>query len=318
MRPVVTAWLTLCAMLCAPMAGATEPWPRVIVAYPVGGPADLVARQVAAALQRQTGSAPLIENVPGAGGGLGVARLLASTAASPGWMVGTPSETIVAPLLNPVLGYRPEMLRLVGIASTVPVALVASLQGPARPLGAMLAGSRDGTQPLICGNYGVGSHAHLAGVELAARTRTPLLHVPHAGVAPLLRELVGGRIDIAFLPLNRSVLDLVDQGRLRLLGLAAERRDGRLPDLPTVDEAAGVSGIAHRLWVGLFIPASAGDAGRAAAGAALAAALDDPAYRAQKLAEGVLPGEPMTQAEADRLYAAEITQLRRWVAALPP
>lgn len=307
-------WPLLLAPALAGLPAAASDTPRLLVAYPAGGPADLVARQLAAALQKQTGQALRVENLPGAGGGLGVLRLLST----PGdWLVGTPSETIVAPLLNPVLGYRPEQLRLVGIASRVATALVGAPQAPPVPLAALLAAARQTDRPLVCGNYGVGSLAHLAALELEARSGTRLLHVPHAGVAPLQRELVAGRIEMAFLPVNRALLELVEQGRLRLLGLAAEQRDPRWPDWPTVDEATGTGGIVHRLWVGLFVAVAAGAAAESAARSALDEALGDPAYQQQKLAEGVLPGRPMAAGEAAQLHADEIQHYRRLVASVP-
>lgn len=307
-------WPVLLAPALVGLPAAAIDVPRLLVAYPAGGPADLVARQLSAALQQQTGQALLVENLPGAGGGLGVARMLASDAH---WLIGTPSETIVAPLLNPVLGYRPEQLRLVGVASHVAIALVGAPESPARPLAALLAAARDAGQPLAWGNYGVGSHAHLAALEFAQRTGAELLHVPHGGVAPLQRELAAGRISLGFLPINRTLLDLVDQGRLRLLALAAERRDPRWPGLPTVDEATGTRGIVHRMWVGLFIAATADTRTDAAARSALDKALGDPAYQQQRVAEGVRAGQPMSAAEAAQWHSDEIGHYRRLVAVLP-
>lgn len=320
MRPAPAAGLAarlaavLLAAACASAAADTaDEAPNFVVAYPAGGPVDLVARQLATALQQQTGRAPRVDNLPGAGGGVGVARLLAGR--MPGWLVGTPSEVIVAPLLNPALGYRPEQLRLVGLASTVAVALVGAPAGP--PLAAQLAQARADGTPLAFGNYGVGSHAHLAALAFGERSGVPLTHVPHTGVAPLLRELAAGRIALAFVPLQRTVAEFAAQGRLRVLALAAAERDARWPALPTVEEATGARGLVDTLWVGVFVPADAGPAAAAEAGAALATALADEGYRAQKRAEGVLPGDPMTADDAARLLADETARYRRLLQALP-
>ncbi|MEF7615353.1 tripartite tricarboxylate transporter substrate-binding protein [Aquincola sp. MAHUQ-54] len=313
LRRAAAALLAWAAVVTA--QAADDEAPALVVAYPAGGPVDLVARQLAAALQQQTGRAPRVENLPGASGGIGVARLLGGRSA--GWLVGTPSEVVVAPLLNPALGYQPEQLRLAGVASTVAVALVGAPSDDGRPLAALLEAARLGGRPLVCGNYGVGSHAHLAGLALAERTGVPLTHVPHTGVAPLLRELAAGRVDLAFVPLQRGVAEFVAQGRLRLHALAAAARDARWPALPTLEEASGAAGFDERLWVGVFVPAAAGPAALAEAGAALATALRDEAYRAQKLAEGAQPGEPMTTDEAATLLAQETARYRARVQALP-
>lgn len=315
-RRLCLAAATLLALAAAGPTTGAEDAPALLVGYPAGGPVDLVARQLSAALERQTGRAPRVENLPGAGGGIAVARLLGGRSGG-AWLVGTPSDVVVAPLLNPALDYQPEQLRLAGVASTVAVALVGAPSEAAPPLAAMLAQARGQGRPLVCGHYGVGSHAHLAGLALAARSGAPMTQVPHTGVAPLLRELAAGRIDLAFVPLQRSVGEFVAQGRLRLLALAASQRDPRWPALPTLEEAGGPAGFDERLWVGVFVPASAGPVVLAEAGRALAAALRDDAYRAQKLAEGVLPGDPMSAEEADRLLADETARYRARVQALP-
>src|SRR5688572_25606793 len=100
---------------------------RVIVGYPAGGPADLVARRLEPRLAEATGGL-VIENLPGAGGGLAVQKVLDGSARDERWLVGTISEVVLAPLLNPVLGYRAEQLRLVGVAASAPVALVGAAE----------------------------------------------------------------------------------------------------------------------------------------------------------------------------------------------
>lgn len=306
-----------CAGLPAGAARAEEAAAalRLLVAYAAGGPADLVARQLAGFIQQQTARAPRVENLPGAGGGLGVQRLLGGAADGSQLLVGTPSETIVVPLINTALQYRPEQLRLVGLASHVQVALVAGPHITAPDLAALLAAARaGGSGPgLSYGSYGMGSLAHLAGHDFARRVGLPLLHVPFGGAAPLLRELAGGRVDLAFMPLAASVTELAGQGRLRLLALAAAQRDARRPQLPTVEEAAGIADCRHDFWTGLFLPRRAGESTAQAAQTLLERVLREPAYQQLKRGEGIEPGRPLALAQAERFHAAEIERYQRLV-----
>ncbi|HSI59696.1 MAG TPA: tripartite tricarboxylate transporter substrate binding protein [Ideonella sp.] len=291
---------------------------RVIVPYPAGGPADVLARQLEPAMRASLGQPLLIQNLPGAGGGLGIQRLLAGPLDGSQALAGTPSDTIVAPLLNPVLGYRPEQLRLIGIASAAPVVLVGGTHLPQATLASLLAAARaPEAAGLSYGSYGVGSHAHLLAEEFAAKLKLTLLHVPYAGAAPLLQDLLAGRIDIAFLPLAGALRDAIAQGRVRLLAFASASRNLHHPEVPTVNEAAGLSGFEHDLWVGLFASAALPEEALAPWRAALHAALRDPEFRRLKLAEGSMPGNPMDASSAQRFYEAECARYRRLAGGLP-
>ncbi|HEX2009578.1 MAG TPA: tripartite tricarboxylate transporter substrate binding protein [Roseateles sp.] len=308
------------ALLLTMLAGAAEcvraeaPL-RLLVAYAAGGPADLVARQLMSVLQPGLPRPVRVENLPGAGGALGVQRLLAGPADGSQLLVGTPSEAIVAPLLNTALQYRPRQLRLLGLASRVPMALVGGVHLPQAGLASLLAAHRSqGAQGLNYGSFGVGSLAHLAGHDFAERTGLQMLHVPFGGAAPLQRELQAGRVDLAFLPLGAGLAEQLAAGRLRLYGLAAAQRDPRYPATPTVDEGAGIQGSRHSIWTGLFLPGQAGDAAAEAAKELLDRVLRDPAYRQLKLSEGVEPGTPLSLLEAQRFYEEEIARYQGIVA----
>ncbi|WP_425258829.1 tripartite tricarboxylate transporter substrate binding protein [Rubrivivax sp. RP6-9] len=288
---------------------------RLLVGYAAGGPADLVARQIEASLRATAGIPMRVENLPGAGGALAVQRLLAGRDDGSTWLVGSPSDTMLAPLTNPQLGYRPDQLRLVGVASVVPVALVSSAVHAQRGWAELVAAA--GRAGLGFGSYGQGSHAHLAGEELALRSGVPMLHVPFSGMAPLLRELMAGRIDVALLPLAAGLQDLVTAGRLRLLAMATEARDARFPDVPTVEESTGVRGLHHRLWIGAFLPASAREAAWQRAQQLLAQVQRDADYQREKRREGVEPGMPMDADAARRFQAGEQAAWARLAARWP-
>lgn len=291
-------------------AAAAEPQ-HIVVAYPAGGPVDAVVRQMNPALQGAVNRPVVIDNVPGAAGGLGVQKLLAAAPPLSPWLVGTPSETILAPLLNPALRYQPEQLRLVGFVTHVPVALVGGPHLAARTLPELVATARARADlPMAAGNYGVGSHGHLVAEDFSTRADVALLHVPYAGVAALVRDLVGERVDLAFLPLNGAVQDLVAQGRLHLYAMASARRNAHVATTPTVDEALGTGGFEHDLWVGLFVSRTSSDSAVTQAHAALGVALADPAFRRLKAAEGIVVADPLPNAEAQARYERQVVKYR--------
>jgi tripartite-type tricarboxylate transporter receptor subunit TctC len=293
---------------------------RLIVAYPPGGAADVVARRLQERMRLVPSQPLVVENLPGAGGGLAVQRLLAGPADGSQWLVGTISEAIVAPLLNPTLGYQPEQLRLVGIAAGAAMVLVgrAATDPQASLVSLLEAARRPGAAALAVGNFGHGSISHLMAEDLALRTAAPVLHVPHAGMAPLLRELIAGRVELAFVPMAASVAEWVQQGRLRLHAVAALQRDPKFPAVPTLDEALGTNGFRQQLWVGIFLPAGVPETSWDRAAAALAAAQTDPDFQRIQRSESSEPGVPMGAAQARALHAADIAHYRRLVGVIAP
>lgn len=286
---------------------------RLLVAYPPGGPTDVLARQMEPVAQRALARRVLVDNVPGVAGGLGVQRLLAATGPSPTVLVGSPSETLLAPLVNKTLRYQPEQLRLIGLVTHLPVALVGGAHLVEPNLAALLQRRTAASPSLSYGSYGIGSHAHLVGEDFSARARLPLLHVPYNGVAPLLRDLVGRQIDLAFLPLTLQVHDLVDQGRLRMYGLASSRASLRSPTETPIERHAGFDGFRHDLWSGVFVARTAPAAWAEQAQQLVRAVSSDPAFAQRKKEEGIEVASPVSAAAAETWFAAEVGRYRTLV-----
>lgn len=289
---------------------STEEPLRLLVAYPPGGPTDVLARQMEPLVHRALNRPVVVDNVPGAAGGLGVQRLLSSARQSPSVLVGSPSETLIAPLVNRALTYQPEQLRLVGVVSYLPVALVGGAHLAEPDLAALLARRPPAATPCSYASYGVGSHGHLVGEDFSARSGLGLLHVPYGGVAPAVRDLVGGRVDLAFLPLTAQIHDLVDQGRLRLYGLASSRASLRTPSAVRIEQQPGFAGFRHDLWSGVFVARAAPAPVAAQAQKALHAVLGHPAFVQLKKDEGLEVAAPSTSADAEAWFDAEVLRYR--------
>lgn len=308
------AWVATAAALGMARAfGSEAETLRLLVAYPPGGPTDVLARQMEQVVQRALARRVLVDNVPGVAGGLGVQRLLAAAGPSTTLLVGSPSETLLAPLVNRALTYQPEQLRLIGLVTHLPVALVGGAHLVEPNLAALLKRRTSASRSLSYGSYGIGSHAHLVGEDFSARAQLALLHVPYSGVAPLLRELVGGQIDLAFLPLTLQVHDLVDQGRLRMYGLASSRASLRSPTDAHIEQHAGFDGFRHDLWSGVFVARTAPAAWAEQAQQVVRAVSSDPAFVQRKKEEGIEVASPVSAADADKWFAAEVGRYRKLV-----
>ncbi len=196
-----------------------------------------------------------MENRPGAGGNLAgefVARgeadghtLLLTT-------IGT--GAINFGLYGARMPYRPQDLAAVALLIQVPNVLMAANDCPARTLQELiaLAGARQGG--LNYGTAGIGTSPHICIELLNMMTGMRMQHVPYRGSAPMLTELVAGRVDVGMDNIP-SALPFIREGRIRGLGVTSKARSPALPDLPTLDEA-GAAGFEATAWFGVLAPAA--------------------------------------------------------------
>lgn len=285
----------------------------MIVPYPPGGTVDQIGRLVAPGMGRSLGRDVLVENLPGAAGAIGLGKLLAASGNT--LAIGTDSDAILVPLVSPDLRYRPEQFRPLGIVMSAPLVLVAGSGLAATDLRAMLAGATPAA-PLSIGSYGVGSNSHLCAEDFAQQTGVRFVHVPYKGIAPLLQDLAGGHVSLAFLPLMGGVAEMIGAGKLRALGVAAAQRQPRFPAIPTLDEAGGTRHFAHGTWAAVMLPATAGPELVNGLHAALQDAQRDPLLRKEMEATGATVSAPTSLAAAQAAFDAEVLRYRALVDAL--
>jgi len=253
----LVALLALASIASAARPGHAQAYPqrliKIVVPFPAGGPTDVAARLIAAALASSLGQNVIVENLAGAGGRIG-ARAVAD--ASPdGYTLllgGTNVNAIVGIIYNN-LGFDP-------IASFAPVsaicvdsmALVISPRVPASTFSEFVAYAK--SNPAIL-TYAAppGIYTHFAGEFFKVKTGTDILFVPYRGGAPAIADLLGGHIDMVFNN-KATLLTLIKEGKLKALAVTSEARWPELPDTPTMNEV-GVSGFPSEIWFGLLAPA---------------------------------------------------------------
>lgn len=285
----------------------------VVVPYPAGGPTDVIARIVARELQAGfgAGTAVIVENQGGASGSLGSRRVARADPDGHTLIVSTnQTHATNISLLKDGGGYDPvkDFAPLGGVADLQHLVVVRqNLEATGVPDLVALAKQRTaaGTN-LICASTGVGSASHLAMELFKTRTGTDFVHLPYRGSAPLLQDLVGGRIDVSFATVP-TVLGQLQGGAMRALAVASSERSIHLPELPTL-AAAGVAGVEADAWIAAFAPAGIAPAIRESCRAILAAALARPEVMAEIAKQGANPN----WREPDAFGAFQRADVKRW------
>jgi len=226
---------------------------RLIVAYPAGGPSDLVGRTIAQRVGELLGTAVVVENRAGAGGNVGF-EYVAKAAPDGYTLLLAAGAMTIAPSIYPKLGY--DVVRDLAPISLVAESTFVLMVHPAVPAKSVkelvaLARARPGV--LNFGSAGLGSPPHLAGELFQSMAKVKMVHVPYKGATPALGALLGGEADLYFGGIS-SAVPHVKSGRLRGLAVTSKRRAAALPDLPTVD-ASGLQGFDISTWFGLMVPA---------------------------------------------------------------
>lgn len=243
----------------APSLVAAQSFPSkpitIVVPYPAGGPTDAIARFVAQDLSGSIGQNVLVDNRAGASGAVGT-RAVAHGPADGYTIVFGNNQThgnnmflLKEPGYDAVKDFAP----LAGVGA-FEHAFVVRNDLPAKTIVELIALAKAEPDKLNYGSTGVGSGSHLAMELFMQRTGIRMTHVPFRGAAPLVQEIIGGRIDIANSTLP-SVLEQINAGTLRALALASPERNPRAKDIPTLREQ-GVSNADADSWAAFFAPAA--------------------------------------------------------------
>lgn len=225
----------------------------VIVPFTAGGSSDVGARLYQAELQRALGQPVVIENVAGAGGALGVQKLLRSQPDGHTLLYGSLSECVLVPLINAASGYKPEDLSAIAMAGATPAAFVVRSDFPANDMGQFLAHARKNTGKLSYGSPGIGTFQHLVAETVKERTGTFMLHIPYRGGSGIVNDVVSGQIDVGVTTVP-NVLGLTAQGRIKVLGITSAQRVSVLPQVAGMDETPELKGLDLQTWGVFFAP----------------------------------------------------------------
>jgi tripartite-type tricarboxylate transporter receptor subunit TctC len=248
---------TAAALAAVPTAQAQASWPmrpiRLINPWTPGGPADTVARPLATRLSETLGQPVVIENRAGANGTIGANVVARSAPDGYTLFFSHVGPIAISPKFSASVPYDPQK-DFAPITQLVsgPIVLVVRPDIPARTVPELLALARANPGQYSYGSVGPGSTTHLAGEMLALMGHVQLLHVPYQGAAPVVTDLLGGRLQFAFLNFS-GALAQIQAGGLRAIAVSTQRRSTALPALPTVAET--LPGFEVNSWYGMMAPA---------------------------------------------------------------
>jgi tripartite-type tricarboxylate transporter receptor subunit TctC len=280
---------------------------RLIVPYPPGGPADALARIVGEKLGAQMGQPMVVENRPGAAGNIGMAQGAKSAADGYTLVLAPAGNLTVNPSLYRNVPYDVgKDFAPVTVIAAVPNILVVNPSIPARNLAEFIAYSKAHPGQLNYSSPGAGSGAHLAGELFKSTAGVDMVHIPFNGIAPAVTAVLGGQVQLMFAGAP-AVLQHVQTGKLRALGVASMKRIAAAPDLPTLSES-GLAGFDVTSWYSIVAPAGTPPEIIARLQAEIAKALREPDVREKLAAQGA---EPIGNSPAE--FAAMIkTETAKW------
>ncbi|MGB7541814.1 MAG: tripartite tricarboxylate transporter substrate binding protein [Burkholderiales bacterium] len=250
-------WVAAAALCAAWGAASAQSWPakpvHVIVPFTPGSATDIMARTVTDKLSMDLGQTFLVENRPGAGGTIGVGAVARSDPDGYTLLVHSSSYT-VTPSTYSNLPY--DTLRdLTGITplGLLPNVLVIAPSKGIRSVKELIAAAKAKPGSMNAASIGVGSATHLNAERFRLGAGIEAVNIPFKGTPEALTEVMTGRVDYYFCPVN-AVLPLLKDGKLLALAVGSSKRSIALPDLPTTLEL-GIPKSDYNFWVGMFAPA---------------------------------------------------------------
>ena len=308
---IITKRFALAAALAWPLCVAAQQplqqdYPskpiRVIVAAVAGGPFDFITRTLGRNMQNVM---TLVLDNRGGAGGVPATDLVAKAQPDGYTMLITSSSHAILPVITKNLPYDSvkDLAPITMIATSVGFLMVVNPSLPARTVPQFIALAKAQPGKLSFGSAGVGNVMHFAAEMFNSMADTRTTHIPYKGVAQVLPDVIGGRIDFTFGP-PVTLLPHVKSEKLRALGITAKTRWSELPEVATIDEQ-GVKGYQYLVWYGYWFPGGTPNQYVTRMRNEMAKALEDPEVRRSFAEQGFVP-VGSTPAEFTKTILADI------------
>jgi tripartite-type tricarboxylate transporter receptor subunit TctC len=289
---------------------AADPYPAkpitMVVPFAAGGPTDVVARSVAAAMSKSLGQTVVVENRLGAGGTVSAAYV--AKAAPDGYTILIHHNGMAtAPALYSKLSYKPLTdFSFVGQVADVPMTLLGRHDLPANTLPELITYIKQNQNKVNLANAGLGAVSQLCGMLFQKAIGVELQTIPYQGTAPALTALLGGQVDV-LCDQTTQTLPHIKAEKVKLYGVTTAERIPALPNTPTLREG-GLKGFEVKVWHGIYAPKGTPPAVIDKLNGALRASLKDPAVaaRLQELGAVIVPADKQTPEGLRTWLAAEI------------
>jgi tripartite-type tricarboxylate transporter receptor subunit TctC len=310
-KTAIAAAAALIALTCAATA---QEWPTrpitLIVPFPAGGGIDVSARIQALRMGEMLGQTIVVENIGAAAGMVGGSRVAKAEPDGYTFLVGNTgthayNQTLYKrPLYNSATDFAP-----VGLVSESPRILIARKDLPANNLQQFIAYVKANEKTVQFGSAGVGSGTHLPCVMLNLALGLNIAHIPYRGAAPVMQDLIGGRIDYMCDTIQTGAQQ-AKQGTVKGIAVMSEKRVPIIPDLATTGEQ-GLPGVEASVWNAFFLPKGTPESIVRKLNKAMSDTLDDPGIR-KRLEELGLEIVPRERRSPEFLAKYLPEEIARW------
>jgi tripartite-type tricarboxylate transporter receptor subunit TctC len=247
--------LAAIALFSSPTAALSQSYPskpvRLLVGFPPGGTTDIVARLIGQWLSERLGASFVIENRAGAGTNIATEAVVRAPADGHTLLVMTPANTINVSFYDKLeFDFERDIIPVATLIRS-PYVLEVSPGFPAKSVQDLVAYAKANPGKVNIASFGTGTASHLSGEMFKMMAGLHMQHVPYKGSAPMLMDLLGGQVQVAFDNLPASI-EHIKAGRLRALAITTEKRAEVLPDVPTLGEF--YPGFETSSWLGIGAP----------------------------------------------------------------
>jgi tripartite-type tricarboxylate transporter receptor subunit TctC len=301
------------ALLAASTTALGQTFPirpiTMVVPFPAGGPTDTVARILAEGMRTALGQPIIIENVSGAGGSLGVRRVVRSVADGYTLSIGQLSSHVFGGAIYPGQYDLLTDLEPIALLTTNPLMFAGRKGLPATDMRELIAWLRQNPDKVSYGIIGNGSPTHLWGLYFQNKTGTQFPFVPYRGAAPAVHDMLAGQLDLVALQAS-DLLPQVRAGNLNAYAILDKIHWATAPDIPTVDEA-GVPGLYVPFWHGLWAVKNTTKEVISKLNSAVVEALADPTVqnRLAGIGQEIFPRQQQTP---EALAVFQKTEIEKW------
>ena len=310
---VLAAGALIGASLAAPAAAQSYPSQNVnvMVAFPAGGLADIIGRLVASKLEARLKQSFVVENRGGAGGNI-AAKAVAGAAPDGYTLLVTTSGLAANLTASKNRGFEQSDLKPVAFVAISPDVLAVHPSNPAKDLKEFIANAK--TKSFTYGSAGAGTGPQI-GAEYFFKevAKVNYVHVPFQGGAPAITAVLGNHVDALVLTLPPTVPQIV-QGKMRGLGVASDKRNSAIPDVPTYGEM-GFPGVFSGSWVAVFAPGKTPDAVVTRLNAEINTVMKEP-DALEKLKQSGFDPLAKNPAETDAYFKSEVASWAKMVNAV--
>ena len=255
MRMHLPGRLLLCVAAILQGSVAAQEFPtkpiKIVVPFAPGGGADIVARIISDKLSGALGRGAVVENRAGAGGNVGAEAVFRAEPDGYTVLLTTQGPLVVNKSIYAKLSYDPEAFVPVSLVAASQGVLLVNLKVPANTVQELIAYARANPDKLNYASQGIGTTAHLAAELFNSMAQVKITHIPYKGTGPALGDMLAGQVDMMFGELSAADSH-IRSGKLRAIAVGNDKRNPRLPDVPSVSEA--LPGFVVMTWYGMVAP----------------------------------------------------------------